>query len=121
MKPGDMPLFPSKRSLLVRDAKREDPIITSKKNERALSLHAELFFSDCKVRLSIATSFLLNNLRKILLIFVIAFFVTQIFAGALTVIRDKSKAPYKRNGVAFGPIQETTEAVNYPRRLPAAA
>ena len=121
MKSVNMSLFPAKPSLLVLDAKRGDSQMSSANNANTLHLQATHFFSACRARICAMTVFLSNNLRKVLLALVIAFFVIQISAGALTVLLNKSQAPYKRNGVAVCVIYQTLEPVYCLSRLPAPA
>ena len=121
MKSVNMSFFPVKRSRLVLDAKRADPQMPSANNANTLHLQAAHFFSDFRARICAVTVFLSNNLRKVLLALVIAFFVIQISAGALTILRNQSQAPYKRNGVAVCVIHQTLEPVYCLSRPPAPA
>jgi hypothetical protein len=121
MKSVNMSFFSSKRSLLVLDAKRAEPQIPSAKNASTLHMQAAHFFSECRACICAVTVFLSNNLRKVLLALVIAFFIIQISTGALSVLRNKSQAPYKRNDVAVRVIHQSLEPLNYLWRLPASA
>jgi hypothetical protein len=62
------------------------------------------------------TENLTRNIHRILLFLVIAFFIVQIFAGALTIFRGKYPLPYKHSGFAGSPREKITESGNLRHR-----
>jgi hypothetical protein len=59
----------------------------------------------CKAHLSNLAKFIMNNIRRILLSVVLAFFIFQIIAGALAALNGKLQPPYKRYGFSAGPLK----------------
>lgn len=64
-----------------------------------------------------ATAFLTNNLRKVLLFLVIAFFVIRIISGAFTAFHQKRQPPDRRNSSAVGHASKTVIPENFLPQL----
>jgi hypothetical protein len=109
-----MPFSPAKQVLVILGAFRGSAKAAAKENQSQpnLQLARLLVF---RARISALTCFLINNIRWILLILVVAFFVLQIFAGALTVLRGKNQPPYKQYGYA-APIEKISVSGNVDHR-----